>query len=563
MSAAKNTADFFSPACRSGSRFVETQMRKSTWREMVKFLRMSSANRRKFMGCNIVRRVHPKSTGIFSLVNMIQLTYGTTHDLPDAADFVNTLNSLGRHPLKEARELFTPGAELIVARAPGRLDVMGGIADYSGSLVLEMPIREATFAALQRDPARNLKMVSLPQDGEQALTFEMPLSELEGLDYDTARARFRQDPTQHWAAYVAGVFLVLMRERGADFRAGAKLLISSTVPQGKGVSSSAALEVATMQAVAAAFDISLDGRETAILCQKVENLVAGAPCGVMDQMTAACGEANQLLALLCQPAELRGLVTIPPGIAFWGLDSGVRHAVTGADYGSVRIGAFMGYRILAELAGLAVGKAVAGETVQIDDSRWRGYLANLTPSEFAGGYAAQLPERMGGAEFLQRYGGTTDAVTHVDPEKTYAVRIPAAHAIYEHHRVRLFAELLGARLSERNLELLGELMYQSHASYSACGLGSSGTDRLVQLVREAGPEQGLFGAKITGGGSGGTVAVLSRSEAANSIARIAEKYQRETGHQPYIFSGSSPGSAAFGHFKLRGDFPGLTVTQQG
>ena len=94
-------------------------------------------------------------------------------------------------------------------------------------------------------------------------------------------------------------------------------------------------------------------------------------------------------------------------------------------------------------------------------------------------------------------------------------------------------------------------MYQSHASYSACGLGSAGTDRLVELVKQAGPQQGLYGAKITGGGSGGTVAVLGSKDAAVTIARVAEQYASETGHQPYLFQGSSPGGAAFGHLRLR------------
>jgi L-arabinokinase len=83
------------------------------------------------------------------------------------------------------------------------------------------------------------------------------------------------------------------------------------VPEGKGVSSSAALEVATMSAVAAAFDIEIGPREIALLCQRVENLVVGAPCGVMDQMTSACGEANQLLSLVCQPAELLARSSCP------------------------------------------------------------------------------------------------------------------------------------------------------------------------------------------------------------------------------------------------------------
>jgi L-arabinokinase len=486
---------------------------------------------------------------------MAQITHGTTHNLPDVATFLGMLNRLEHHPEVPVRRLFDPDAELIVARAPGRLDVMGGIADYSGSLVLEMPLREATFVALQRDASRRLKIVSLPEGDAQTLTFEMSLAEFEDGDepisYEAARARFGRAAAQHWAAYVAGVFLVLMRERGATFASGARLLIASQVPQGKGVSSSAALEVATMQAVAAAFDVPVGARETAVLCQKVENLVAGAPCGVMDQMTAACGEANGLLTLLCQPAELCGAVTIPDEIAFWGLDSGVRHAVTGADYGSVRVGAFMGYRIFAELAGLSINESTPDKPVNIDDPRWGGYLANLTPSEFEQHFAARLPERIGGTEFLRRYQGTTDAVTCVAAEREYAVRVATAHPVYEHHRVRLFAELLGAPVSLRQLELLGELMYQSHASYSACGLGSAGTDRLVELVREAGPQQGLYGAKITGGGSGGTVAVLGRRDAGDAIARVAENYARESGHRPYIFSGSSPGSAAFGHLKLR------------
>jgi L-arabinokinase len=485
---------------------------------------------------------------------MYRILHGTTHDLADADVFIESLNTLDQNPSPEVRQLFDPKAEIVVARAPGRLDVMGGIADYSGSLVLELPIREATFAALQRDLSRQLRIVSLSEDATQALAFEMPLADFESagepIEYAAARARFERDPAEHWAAYVAGVFLVLMRERGVGFRDGARLLIASRVPQGKGVSSSAALEVAVMQAVAAAFEIAVEPRELALLCQKVENLVAGAPCGVMDQMTSVCGQADHLLSLLCQPAELQGSIPIPEEIALWGLDSGVRHAVTGADYGSVRVGAFMGYRMIAELAGLSVIENAPGEPAEIDDPRWGGYLANITPSEFEQRYAAHLPERIEGAGFLSRYKGTTDAVTRVAPERSYAVRIPTAHPIYEHHRVRLFAELLRGEITEERLALAGELMYQAHASYSACGLGSAATDRIVELVRQAGPGQGLYGAKITGGGSGGTVAILSRRDAVAVLREIAGQYAEETGHRPHIFYGSSPGSAAFGHLRL-------------
>jgi L-arabinokinase len=111
--------------------------------------------------------------------------------------------------------------------------------------------------------------------------------------------------------------------------------------------------------------------------------------------------------------------------------------------------------------------------------------------------------------------------------------------------------LLASAATEQERELLGDLMYQSHESYSACGLNSEGTDRLVKLVREAGPREELYGAKITGGGSGGTVAILGSRNAGAAIARVAERYELETGQRPHIFAGSSDGSSAFGHLKLK------------
>ena len=325
-------------------------------------------------------------------------------------------------------------------------------------------------------------------------------------------------------------------------------MIASKIPPGKGVSSSAALEVATMQAVCAAFDIKIEPREIAVLCQKVENLIVGAPCGVMDQMTSVCGEENRLISLFCQPAELQKMVEIPPEIEFWGIDSGVRHAVVSADYSSVRVGAFMGYRIIADVAGLKT-EYLENNQVKIEDKFWNGFLSNIKPSEFEHFYAARLPEKISGADFLEKYQGTTDKVTKINPEKIYAVRKPAAHAIYENFRVQMFAELLKDEINEGKLELLGELMLQSHASYADCGLGEAGTNRLVELVCEN-RANNLFGAKITGGGSGGTVAVLGLRGNREIIQKIAAEYAAETGLKPYIFSGSSPGSDSFGHLRL-------------
>jgi L-arabinokinase len=434
---------------------------------------------------------------------------------------------------------------LWLARAPGRLDLMGGIADYSGALVLELPLALATWVAAQPAEEGMITIRSTVTGGateEPEVAF--PLDALNYQDYAAAHVALTADPTRSWCAYVLGALLVLQRERGFPLQ-GLRLFIYSEVPVGKGVSSSAALEVATMQALCGLYQFQMEGRQIALLCQQAENLIVGAPCGVMDQMTSACGKQDSLLALLCQPAELQASVTLPPEVEVWGIDSGIRHAVTGADYGSVRVGAFMGYRIIAELAGLKVEQA-GKDRVTIEDPLWQGYLANISPSLWESSYRDRVPLHISGADFLARYQGFTDHVTKIDPERLYAVRQPTAHPIYEHLRVRLFRHLLAEQtVSEEQLLLLGELMYQSHGSYSSCGLGSGGTDRLVEMIREAGAASGVYGAKITGGGSGGTVAVLTRRGAYEQVKLIAELYGQESGLEVEVLGGSSHGAVAW------------------
>lgn len=472
---------------------------------------------------------------------------------PDVMAAVRFINSLDSHPMGAIRALFKKEnneAEhekiIFIGRAPGRIDLMGGIADYSGSLVLQWPIREATLAILRKRNDRKVKIVSLGPDRiDSGAVFDMDLADFEKdhepITYIAAHSLFELNSRTAWAAYIAGAFLVLMREEGADFDRGADILIDSTVPEGKGVSSSAAVEVASMKAIVAAYNLPVTAKRLAFLAQIVENMIVGAPCGIMDQMTASCGRAHRLLSLRCQPAEILDPLSIPEEFQIWGIDSGIRHAVSGADYGSVRIGAFMGYRIILESAGLA---AASVQPSDVRDSRWHGYLANLSPSEFEQSYRSHIPVEMIGSEFLSRYGETTDEVTSVDPERTYPILQPTAHPIYEHFRVRAFAQLMRGS-PEAVGHLLGECMYQSHVSYSACGLGSSGTDELVRLARRSGDAGAIFGAKITGGGSGGTVAFLARHDAEDTIKQIADQYEENTGLSPYLFSGSSDGAQVF------------------
>ncbi|HEY6803010.1 MAG TPA: galactokinase family protein [Pyrinomonadaceae bacterium] len=462
--------------------------------------------------------------------------------LTDTQNFIDTVRS--RH------DFFRPNEEIIVTRAPGRLDVMGGVADYSGSLVLQLPIADATHVAIQKRSSTKLTILSLGNNTDDRF-IEIELSEFlangSPIEYADARARFSA-PENHWAAYVTGVFLVLMRERNVRFDHGARILIKSNVPEGKGVSSSAAIEVAVMKAVTSAFNITVGPEEVATLCQILENLIAGAPCGIMDQMTSACGKENELLELLCQPDRLQGTLALPDELNVWGIDSGVRHSVSGSDYGTVRTAAFMGYRMIAEIAGLKVSSSDDGR-VSINDPKWHGYLANISPDEFEKNYLTRLPETMNGSDFLNKYQGTTDSVTRVKPETAYPVRKATQHPIYENARVHSFAAMLKNWHGLGEAAKLGALMFGSHQSYSDCGLGSEATDLIVDLVREASTD-GLYGARITGGGSGGTVAVLGHRDAIDAIERVRQNYYAKTGYLPVLIAGSSPGAVTFDYLRL-------------
>ncbi|XP_022731410.1 L-arabinokinase-like isoform X2 [Durio zibethinus] len=498
-----------------------------------------------------------------------EILHGDLQGLSDTMSFLNCLVELNNvsdseknnekrqmRERKAAAGLFNWEEDIFVTRAPGRLDVMGGIADYSGSLVLQVSYGSELS---NRGP-----------------TFDMDLSDfMEGdqpISYEKAKKYFAQDPSQKWAAYVAGTILVLMKELGLRFEDSISMLVSSAVPEGKGVSSSASVEVASMSAIAAAHGLSISPRDLSLLCQKVENHIVGAPCGVMDQMTSACGEANKLLAMVCQPAEIIGLVAIPSHIRFWGIDSGIRHSVGGADYGSVRIGAFMGRKMIKAIASTRLSQSLSTangvspdeldndglELLEIEASL--DYLCNLSPHRYEALYGKLLPKSMLGETFLEKYTDHGDTVTVIDKKRTYGVIAATKHPVYENFRVKAFKALLTSESSDEQLTALGELLYQCHYSYSACGLGSDGTERLVQLVQEMqhdkvsrGEDGTLYGAKITGGGSGGTVCVIGRNSLRSSqhILDIQQRYKSATGYLPFIFEGSSPGAGKFGYLRIR------------
>jgi galactokinase len=170
-----------------------------------------------------------------------------------------------------------------------------------------------------------------------------------------------------------------------------------------------------------------------------------------------------------------------------------------------------------------------------------------------------VPATMSGAEFLSRALAHGDHATTVLPHEQYAVQVCTAHPIFEHHRTTTFERLLSTAPTDpaslcHTLPLLGELMYQSHESYSAIGLGSPNTDLLVDLVRRQSHHSPLFGAKVTGGGCGGSVAVLASttdsSVVDSALRSICNAYQRETGVAATVHHNTSNGLEIHSPFLL-------------
>jgi galactokinase len=357
--------------------------------------------------------------------------------------------------------------------APGRLDLLGGVADYSGALVLEMPTSQRTEVIAHPDEA----LVVGP------VTFAAPdLERLAGLPFATLRQELVACP--RWTRYVIGVAVVLLRHGVIEVPL-VRFQITSDLPVSVGVASSAALEVATARALGASH---VEPLRLAALCQEAENHVVGAPCGIMDQVAVVSGATNAVLPILCRPASVADPVALPPGFEIVGWPTGAPHSVGGAPYGRARAAAFMGKRMVESAAG----------------RKWP-WVSQLPRAA-----VATLPDLLEGRTFLEGWGETGDDVTVVRPDETYPVRAATSFGVEEH--VRAGAALTALRNGQP--ERLGPLMEASQDGYDAMGLGHP---RSTATVKEALGRPGVLGARSSGGGCGGTVVVLCAHGALDGV----------------------------------------------
>jgi len=457
--------------------------------------------------------------------------------------FTDTVKSL-----KTEGGFFETSQPVYISRSPGRLDLMGGNDDYTGGLVFESTIKEGTFAAAQKgsDNRIVLKNKTVSDAGWQG-DVEIKLNALS--DETSVKEFVNHSKDVRWTAYVLGNIYYLKKKYPEKINSGLRIYMESEVPLNRGVSSSAAIEVSVMKASAAAYGITLEGTELALACQWVENVIADSACGIMDQIAVVAGKEGYILPLVCQPCLPEPLIQLPGELQIWGIDSGVSHQVSGIEYEAARAAAFMGYKMICDWENITVTHDNNSDIERYTDPVWNGYLANLSRSVFHEKYENQLPENTDKATYLAGHEFHADPYTPLKDGVDYHVRANTRYAVEENMRVCLFSELSrGASLSrsERSFTFMGELMYQSHYAYTDCGLGSAATDFLIELCRKERVEKGIYGAKITGGGAGGTVAILARKDAGETIRSVFEEYKKTGFGDPYLFEGNSDGADTFG-----------------
>jgi len=272
-----------------------------------------------------------------------------------------------------------------------------------------------------------------------------------------------------WADYPLGVAKML-REAGYAI-GGFEAQFSSTLPLGAGLSSSAAIEVCTAVLLMRLFDFSVGRLDLAKLCRKAENEFVGVSCGLLDQVSSIFGKKEQAIFLDCR-AETVENVAFPKGVALLVVNSGVKHALTGGEYNERRDQCFEAARILGVPA-----------------------LRDTTSTKLAAAEMSDLVKRR------------------------------ASHIVGENERV--FEAL--ADLRKGSAIEFGRLMSASHQS-SIHNFENS-TPELDALVEIALAQDGVLGARLTGGGFGGAIVALVEQDSIGTIASAIEaEYTRRTGH---------------------------------
>jgi len=383
------------------------------------------------------------------------------------------------------RKLYGSAEGVRVFRAPGRVNLIGEHTDYNLGFVLPVALDLATYIATAPSG-----VPSGPGKVRIYSEFRKEMREWNAADLGALT------PARHWTDYPIGVAQELLR---AGFTIEpANLLIRSTVPEGSGLSSSAALEVSTALALLAGRP--LDPLSLARLCQRAEHNFAGIPCGIMDQYISVFGREHSAVEIDCRSLGHR-FVELPSGITFVAVNTMVKHALAGSAY----------KQRVAECAA-----AVAGIKEKFPEVE---SLRDVSPEQLESA-APSLPA---------------------------VVARRARHVVTEDARVGRYVEAS----ARGDLALMGKLLVESHRSLQhdyevSCA-------ELDFLVDTALAIDGVFGSRMTGGGFGGCTVTMLRPDAVARFGdQIARAYQVQFHVTPQVYA-CRP-SAGAGEVNDREDF---------
>ena len=366
--------------------------------------------------------------------------------------------------LEEAEQAFVAlhghSPEQVVA-APGRVNLIGEHIDYNDGFVLPMAIeRYVVIAAARRDPAA----------GRLATFHSTQLQQSHEIPLDGSLTA----PSGGWISYVEGVVAGFSAQH--DGIPALDAVIHSNVPLGGGLSSSAALEVATATLLESLSGHVLPPIEKAMLCQAAEHRFAGVPCGIMDQFSSVFGKPDELMLLDCRSQQIQPVPFATDAVTVLVMNSNVKHALNGGEYAERRAA-----------CDTALGK--------LQQTSWRDVTAKQLESSRA-------------------------KLTAVEYQR-------ARHVVSEIDRTQQAA----LALTRDDWETFGQLMFASHQSLrDDYEVSCTELDILVKLASEIGAPGGVLGSRMTGGGFGGCTVTLVRQDCVPAVQeRLTAKYLQQTG----------------------------------
>ena len=361
-----------------------------------------------------------------------------------------------------------------VFRAPGRVNLIGEHTDYNDGFVMPAAIDFYTCSAIAERADRTLSVYS--EQFRERVEFD--------LDQRLG------SPRKHWSDYIRGVAAILLAE-GCPLK-GASLFIDGQVPIGSGLSSSAAIEVATALALTSLAGVRIPLRELALLCQRAENAYTGARCGIMDQFVSCFGRQDYALMLDCRSLEATYL-KLPSNVLLVICNTMVRHELAAGEYNERRA---------------SCERSVEAIRQFLPNIR---ALRDLTIKDIEK-YRKMLPD--------------------VDFHR-------CRHVITENIRVNEAKEAL----QSSNISRFGQLMYLSHDSLDRdYEVSCYELNLMVDLARNM---EGVYGARMTGGGFGGCTINLVESKLVPEFqTKVAREYEKRTALLPQVFVSQLAGGAS-------------------